>query len=235
MSTPTQPLGAGEGLGALLSRSFNLLFARLGLYVVIYLAVFLPVSVVSQVMARMMGVHASIYSPAGATALMTLGSTALLVLSVPGLVGGALALGALVHAARTQIGGGKASLGESFKTALSKWLALVAVSVVTFGAVYFGLYLLVLPGLAALFFLCLAPIALMVDDTGVGQALSRSCSLALKVPGEIVVIGLIAFAATLVLGLIPLIGMLANAVVMPWTLIALTLAYGKAKKMATPA
>ncbi|HCJ11373.1 MAG TPA: hypothetical protein DHW14_09475 [Clostridiales bacterium] len=235
MSTPTRPLSAGEGLGALLSRSFNLLFAQLGLYVVIYLAVSVPVAVVTHLMVRMMGVHVSIYSPAGTAALMTLGNTALLALSVPGLVGGALVLGALLHTVRTQMGGGKTSLGEAFKTALSKWLPLVAVSVVTFAAVYMGLYLLVLPGLAALFFLCLAPIALMVDDAGVGQALSRSCSLALKVPGEIVVIGLIAFMATLVLGLIPLIGWLANAVVIPWTLIALTLAYGKAKKMATPA
>jgi hypothetical protein len=235
MSTPTQPLGTGEGLGALLSRSFNLLFAQLGLYVVIHLIVFVPVLAVSQAMAGMIGVHASVYSPAGATAIMTLGATARLVLLVPSLVGGALLLGALIHTANTQIEGGKASLGESFKTALSKWLPLVAVSVVTFGAFFVGLLLLVLPGFAALFFLCLAPIALMEDDVGVGQALSRSCSLAVKVPGEIIVIGVIAFVATLVLGLIPLIGMFTNAVVMPWTLIALTLAHGKAKKMAAPA
>mgnify|MGYP006866709564 CR=1 FL=1 len=147
----------------------------------------------------------------------------------------ALVLGALIHAAKTQMAGGRVSVGEAYKAALSKWLPLVAVTVVVGLAVLVGSLLLLLPGLAALFFLCLAPIALMVDGVGVGNALSRSCSLALKVPGEIVVIGLLAFAARAVLSLIPLVGRLGICVVAPWALVALTLAYEKAKKMAASA
>ncbi len=237
MSTPTQPQPAqADDLGALLNRSFNLFFARIGQYVVISLIVAVPILVLSLLLVVVMATGApSVESPMGARALLGIGTGGVVLVSILGFLGGALVLGALIHAARTQIAGGETSVGEAYRAALSKWLPLVAVTIVVGLAASVGSLLFLLPGLAALFFLCLTPIALMVDDLGVGQALSRSCSLALKVPGEIIVIGLIAFAAGVVLGLIPILGLFANCVVMPWALIALTLAYEKAKKLAAPA
>jgi hypothetical protein len=234
MSTPTQPQPAqSDDLGALLSRSFDLFFARIGQYVVISLIVAVPIVVVSFLLVVVMAIGApSVESPIGVAAFAGIGTGGALLLSILGTVGGALMFGAVIHAAKTQIAGGETSVGEAYKAALSKWLPLVAVTIVVGLAVSVGSLLFLLPGLAALFFLCLTPIALMVDDLGVGQALSRSCSLALKVPGEIIVIGLIAVAAAVVLGLIPILGLFANCVVMPWALIALTLAYEKAKRMA---
>ncbi|HCJ11374.1 MAG TPA: hypothetical protein DHW14_09480 [Clostridiales bacterium] len=230
MSTPAQPVSV-EGLGVLLARSFKLLRAQIGTYVVISLVFLVPGFLLSLSLMAVTAAGENLTEPA---ALLGLG-TAFVVLLLIIALGSVLMLGALIHAAKTQIGGGKVSPSEAYRAALSRWPSLAATTVIIYIVVGLGLALLVLPGLVAFFFLCLAPIALMVDDMGVRQALSRSCSLALKVPVEIVVISVIASVVASVLGAIPVIGLLVNCVVMPWDVIAMTLAYGKAKKTAASA
>jgi len=233
MSTPTQPV-SGEDLGTLLGRSFSLFFAQIGQYLLISLIVLAPLFLISVILtALFVAAGAGVAgTQIGAANLFALGVGVGVTVSILSLVGGAFVLGALVHGAKTQIGGGSVSIGEAYKAAAGKWLSLVAITIVVGIAVGLGSLLLVLPGLAAFFFLCLSPIAVMADDARTGQALSKSCSLVLRVPGEVIVVALISFVAMFVLGSIPVIGWLSNCLVLPWTMIALTLAYEKARRLA---
>ncbi|HCJ10709.1 MAG TPA: hypothetical protein DHW14_06050, partial [Clostridiales bacterium] len=76
MSTPTQPQPAqADDLGALLNRSFNLFFARIGQYVVISLIVAVPILVLSLLLVVVMATGApSVESPMGARALLGIGT-----------------------------------------------------------------------------------------------------------------------------------------------------------------
>jgi len=228
MSTPTQPV-SGEDLGTLLGRSFSLFFAQIGQYLLISLIVLAPLFLISVILtALFVAAGAGVAgTQIGAANLFALGVGVGVTVSILSLVGGAFVLGALVHGAKTQIGGGSVSIGEAYKAAAGKWLSLVAITIVVGIAVGLGSLLLVLP-----FFLCLSPIAVMADDARTGQALSKSCSLVLRVPGEVIVVALISFVAMFVLGSIPVIGWLSNCLVLPWTMIALTLAYEKARRLA---
>jgi hypothetical protein len=230
MSTPAQPVSA-ETLGGLLTRSVRLLLAQIGQYVAISLIVLVPGFLLSL---SLMALGAAGENLTEFTALLGIATAFVALLLIIAFVS-ALMLGALIHAAKTQIGGGRVSIGEAYRAALSRWPSLAATTITIYIAVGLGLVLLVIPGLVAFFFLCLAPIALMVDAMGVRQALSASCSLVLKVPVEVIVITVVVCVAASVLNLIPVVGLLANSVVMPWDVIAMTLAYGKAKKMAVPA
>lgn len=231
MSVPTQPVNA-EDIGAILSRSFNLLFAQIGQYLIISLVVILPMFLISLLGSLlMMGVLSAGYygAEAGMAALLGAGAAFTVVMSVIGLVGGSVLTGALVHAADKQISGGTVSFGEAYKSAFGKWAPLLLVTLVVGLAVGVGSMLLIIPGLVAAFFLCLAPLAVMLENAGVGSALGRSCALALKAPGEIIVIALIAFVASFILGLIPVIGWFLGLLIAPWAVIALTLAFKKAQ------
>lgn len=237
MSTPTPTRVSGDELGTLLSQSFNLLFAQIGQYLLISLAAILPVFVVSLIFGLVVAGSAMRMGLAGLAGGATgLGLGGLLgaglvfgiVMYAVSWVVGSLMIGAIAHAASCQTSTGQVSFQESYKAAWAKFWVLLVVLLIVGLAVGFGSMLLVLPGLAAFFFLCLAPIAVMVDGADIGTAITRSCQYALKVPLEIFVIGVIAFAAMFVLALIPVVGWFASCVVLPWAFIALTLAYKKA-------
>lgn len=237
MSVPTQPIKA-EDIGAILSRSFNLLFAQIGQYLIISLAVILPMFLISMLGSMLLigFLSAGYYgSEAGLAAVFGAGTAFTLVMSLIGLIGGSVLTGALVHAADKQISGDTVSFGGSYKAAFAKWVPLLLVTLVVGLAVGVGSMLLIIPGLVAAFFLCLAPLAVMLENAGLGSALGRSCSLALKAPGEIIVIALIAFVASFILALIPVLGWFLGLLVAPWAVIALTLAFKKAQGMSPAA
>ncbi len=239
MATPKSqtPVPSGD-LGQLLSTSFNLLLAQIGPYILISLIVLIPVGLVYMLAMAFGLLGGGLLT--GQPNLEALVGTAtgvglIISVSVIGLIGQALMAGALIHAANSQASGGKVSVGEAYKASLAKAGTLIILFLVVGIAVGVGSILLVLPGLAAFFFFCLTPMAVMLDNDGVGQALGRSVKLALKIPVEIIVIGVITFVLSFIFAFIPFIGALASCVIMPWAFIALTLAYKKAQEAAPAA
>jgi hypothetical protein len=237
MATPKSqtPVPSGD-LGQLLSTSFNLLLAQIGPYILISLIVLIPVGLVCM-LAMAFGLLGGglLTGQPNLDTLVGMATGVGLIVSVIGLIGQALMAGALIHAANSQASGGKVSVGEAYKASLAKAGTLIIVILVVGIAVCVGSILLVLPGLAAFFFFCLTPMAVMLDNDGVGQALGRSVKLALKIPVEIIVIGVITFVLSFIFAFIPFIGALASCVIMPWAFIALTLAYKKAQEAAPAA
>lgn len=234
MSQPAPVKMSGDDLGALLSRSWNLLLSQIGQYFLISLAAILPVTLISFVFGLLMvgsamrfGLGDLTGAGLGLGGLVGLGLVSTIVVYLVSLLVGSMLMGALVHAANGQAATGRVSFQEAYRAAWAKVWTLVAVTLIVGLAVGLGSMLLVLPGLAAFFFLCLSPIAVVVDGVDIGTAIVRSCQYALRIPLEILVVGAIAFVATWILCLIPFVGWLAACLVVPWALIALTLAYKK--------
>ena len=163
----------------------------------------------------------------------------------------AIAIGLVIKAVEAHLEGRTLSLGENFK-AITPVLGNLLVASLIFGlAVGLGTMLLIIPGLAALFFFYMTPQAVVIDKMGAFQALGRSAQLALKVPGEVIVILVIAFVYGMIVGLITggaaftvgfhisagyyilqIVGGLLSAVATAWVGIAMTLAYKRAKELA---
>jgi hypothetical protein len=226
--TPAPNPVSGDQLGTILSQSWTLLVSQGGQYALIVLAATVPVFILSLVFSLAMVGGALSVGVGGAglsLGLLRAGLGFGVVIYAVSLVCGTLMIGALSHAASTQTSTGVVSFAASYRAAWAKFWVLLAVLIIVGLAVGLGSMLFVLPGFAALFFLCLSPIAIMVDGAGIGAAISVSFRRALKIPLEIFVIGVIACGATFILNLIPLVGWLASCVVVAWAFIALTLAY----------
>lgn len=233
MSTSSQTPVTGTDLGGLLQSSFNYLFAQIGQYILISLISLIPFFVLTVIFFLAFGLGGlGLAGGLDFGALLGIGAFAMLLIFALAIVTAALMSGALIQAANSQAAGGKVSVGDAYKAAFAKFGPLIVVYLVVGIAVGIGSILLVLPGLVAFFFLCLAPMAVMIDNAGIGDALGRSCRFALKVPAEIIVVLVIAFVASFILSFIPFIGWLANCLVSPWAFIALTLAYKKAQSLA---
>lgn len=125
------------------------------------------------------------------------------------LVGGVLMQGVVTHTVVADLQGRKTSLGESLNVALRSFWVLLAIGIVSGLAMMFGLILLIVPGiLIFLIWMVAGPVAI-AERTGVGQALSRSRTLTRDHRWWLLLIAVIYFAVSWVLGMIA--GMLSAA------------------------
>ncbi len=236
MSTPGQTPVAGGDIEVLVRDSFSYLVRELIPYLLISVVTLVPFFLLGSILDRAFGFS---LLAAALTGNLLRGPVFVgtLLLSLLSLAAAVLLTAALIHAANTQLGGGRVSLTDSYRFALAKGVPFLPLYLVVAVVISVGCLLLVIPGLVAAFFLCLAPLAAAVDDVDLGEAVSRSCRYALKVAPELIVILVIALAVVCVPMLIPFIGkvlvFLVSFLVSPWLIIALALAYRKAKALAS--
>lgn len=118
------------------------------------------------------------------------------------LVGGVLMQGVVTHTVVADLQGRKTSLGESLNVALRSFWVLVGVGIVSGVAITLGLILLIVPGiLIALIWMVAGPVAI-AERTGVGRALERSRTLTRDHRWWLLLIGVIYFAVSWVLGIL---------------------------------
>lgn len=118
------------------------------------------------------------------------------------MVCGVLMQGVVTHTVVADLQGRKTSLGESLGVALRSFWVLLGVGIVSGLAMMLGLILLVVPGiLIFLIWMVAGPVAI-AERTGVGKALSRSRFLTRDHRWWLLLIAVIYFAVSWVLGLI---------------------------------
>jgi len=126
------------------------------------------------------------------------------------MVCGVLMQGVVTHTVVADLQGRKTSLGESLGVALRSFWVLLGIGIVSGIATTFGLILLVVPGvLIFLIWLVAGPVAI-AERTGVFEALSRSRTLTRDHRWWLLLIAVVYFAVSWVLGLLA--GLLSLAV-----------------------
>lgn len=126
------------------------------------------------------------------------------------LVGGVLMQGVVTHTVVADLQGRKTSLGESLNVALRSFWVLVGIGIVSGLATTLGLILLIVPGiLIFLIWMVAGPVAI-AERTGVGRALERSRTLTRDHRWWLLLIAVVYFVVSSVLGVLA--GMLSVAV-----------------------
>ncbi len=252
MSTPAQPATPQSGVGDVLGKSFQLYFGRFANYLVIPVCVLGPAYIVNAIIkffvvrAAMRAVlenpFAAVGTALGGSALVGL-LTNLIQWAAMG-----LALGLLAKIAVAQFEGRTMTATEAFQETKPVLGALVVGSVLFGLAMALGLLLLVLPALVVGFFFCLVPHSIVLGNEDAFGAFGRSARTALKVPAELALVLVIAFAYEFLAGLItgaiglvgaftvgPFLAMIVGAafavVLVPWLAIALALVFQKGKEL----
>jgi len=127
----------------------------------------------------------------------------------------AILQGTLIYATVQDLSGGKASIGESLATGLRAFLPLLVVSILFFLAMFFGLILLIVPGIMIGVAWCVCVPALVAERTGIFGAFSRAAELTRgnrwRIFGLVVIVWIILLVIGLILGAISGINMLAQA------------------------
>jgi hypothetical protein len=127
----------------------------------------------------------------------------------------AILQGTLIYATVQDLSGGKASIGESLATGLRAFLPLLIVSILFFLAMFFGLILLVVPGIMIGIAWCVCVPALVAERTGIFGAFGRAAELTRgnrwRIFGLVVVVWIILLVIGMVLGAISGLNMLALA------------------------
>ena len=131
-----------------------------------------------------------------------------------------IASGVVVLMARDALAGREPALGDALEAVLARLLDVVVVAILVTLIVVIGLLFLVLPGVAAAFFLIFAMPAVLLDGQPAVDALRRSFTLVRDNLGVVagLILGCILVAAATgvvvaILGHVPLVGGLAAAVV----------------------
>ncbi len=243
MSASPQPTPSGSDLGAIIGQSFNLYFTRLAQYIIVPLFVLLPAYIINGIIEQLAwraALGAALYGGLGAA----IGGS-FLVSFLTGLIqwtAYGLAIGLVAKMVEAHLGGKTLSLGEAFKAVPVGPLALVSL---LFGvATSIGWFIIIIGGLAAWFFFCLAFPATALDHESPIDALTRAVKGALKVPAELIVVLVIFLAYFFITGAIAgvfiftglriVVQILSGAFavfVIPWFGAALTLCYNKAKQL----
>lgn len=126
------------------------------------------------------------------------------------LVGGVLMQGVVTHTVVADLQGRKTSLRESLNVALRSFWVLIGIGIVSGVAMGLGLILLIVPGiLIFLIWLMAGPVAI-AERTGVFEALSRSRTLTRDHRWWLLLIAVVYFVVSWVLGLLA--GLLSLAV-----------------------
>ncbi len=244
MSTSPQTTPSSD-IGALISQSFNLYFQRFAQYIMVAVATAIPAYVVTAII-NALTVRAALGSLGGGYgSLGAAVGASFLVSFLTGIIewtAFGIAIGIVAVMVEAGLKGKALSLGEAFKAIPVGPLAITAV---VFGlAVALGSLLLVLPGIAAGFFFCLALPATALDKEGLVTAFTRAAKAALRVPAELAIVLVIFFIYFFVAGAIAVVfaflgGSFGSTLftgiflvfALPWFGIALTLCYDRAKKL----
>ena len=118
------------------------------------------------------------------------------------MVCGVLMQGVVTHTVVADLQGRKTSLGESLNVALRSFWVLLGVGIVSGLAMMFGLVLLIVPGiLIFLVWMVAGPVAI-AERAGVGRALERSRTLTRDHRWWLLLIAVIYFAVSWVLGIL---------------------------------
>jgi len=245
VSTSPQPSPGASEIGTILAQSFNLYFGRFAQSIIIPVVVLLPAYILRAII---QGLFWRLFwgtaFHGGIGGLASLGGNFIVDLLLGFIQWGAyaLTLALVAKVVESQIAGKSISLSEAYRSIPRASLITTAA---LFGiATAIGWYLLVLPGLAVWFFLCLAMPAVALDREEPLAALARSVRAVLKVPVEIVVILLIFVAYFFVGGIIAgafffvggfyTVSILTGIVyllIAPWLGISLALCYNRAKTL----
>jgi len=143
----------------------------------------------------------------------------------------------LIKACQESIFESQITIGNCFRTGLSKLFPYIVAAILSFLAITFGFILLIIPGIIFLVWFSLFEPVTVLEDSGYAKALGRSKFLVKgyfwRTLGFFIVTALLSFALTgilsEILGLIPVIGqlfsLLLQLIVLPFQVIAETLYY----------
>lgn len=124
-----------------------------------------------------------------------------LLVSVVAMVLAAVLQAALVHGTISDLNGKKASFGECLQTGLRYGLPVIGLSILFSFAIVVGLVLLVVPGVLMMLAWAVAVPALVVEQTGVFGAFSRSAELTKGHRWAILGLGLVFWIISFIIGL----------------------------------
>lgn len=156
----------------------------------------------------------------------------IVVFAIVSIVAGVLMTGAVIHAVSEQYVRQRISIGEAYRFALGRLGPMLGAAVLA-GLAVFGMAITVIGIPAAVYFgvrWLFVYQAALLEGTGARAALSRSSALVKgtwwRVFGIILVIGIIVFAASAILGLIPVVGsVIGTILVTPFGVAGGTLLY----------
>lgn len=151
--------------GRALGTSFSLYFKRLPVYFLITLVIFLPM------VAATIWVRVSPPTDLATAGYMAIGVLLLTMMLYP------LAAGSVVFAVFNDMRGKSVGVGESLGAGFSRLLPVIGVGLVTGILVVIGLVLFVIPGLVVMGIYYVAVPAAVIENLGVGAAMSRSKAL----------------------------------------------------------
>ncbi len=164
----------------------------------------------------------------GAVTMFALGGVAGGVASAVGgflllvVIGGIVSLvasGVVIVMARDALAGRDPDIGAAVSAVTARFVDVLFASVIAMIMVGVGLVLFVIPGLMAAFFLIFTLPAVLLDGNGAVDALRRSFSVVRQNVGPVIgliigwiIVGVVTVIVAKVLGLVPILGALASAV-----------------------
>jgi hypothetical protein len=191
-----------------IGRVFELTFGAIGanglpLLLISLLFVGLP-------QAAMAWAQSYFYAQAGASAFMGMAAVVWVVGLIVSMICNVLMQGVVTHTVVADLQGRKPTLGESLGVALRSFWVLLGIGIVSGLAMMLGMILLIVPGvLIFLIWMVAGPVAI-AERAGVGRALDRSRTLTRDHRWWLLLLAVIYFAVSWVLGILA--GMLGVAV-----------------------
>lgn len=141
--------------------------------------------------------------------------------------------GATAHAGKLALQGSTDNAWAPYQAALGQYVTFLLLSIVLAVALGLGFMLLIIPGVILAVLLALSPMAVAVDNLGVGDALKKAWNLGLKHFWTILLVGVVVAVVSFVLGLvtspIPLVSTYLSMVVSVYGAIALAAMYKAAR------
>ena len=164
-------------IGVVLQTTFQVLGRNLATFTILGLVLTgLPATIIAYASFATMGDQATELAR-GAFTLSPGYFQAIGLSGIAGLILTTILQGALIYATVQDLNGQKASVADCLATGLRNFLALIAVTILLYLAVGFGMVLLLVPGLMIACAWCVAIPALVADRTGIFGAFSRAADL----------------------------------------------------------
>ena len=183
-------------IGRVIGETFGVLRRNLLAFLVLsFLLSGVPLAIVNMFQATAVQAGGNIDFSVDALMWIGLGALAAIVTT-------AILQGTLIYATVQDMSGGKASIGDSLATGLRAFLPLLVVSVLFFLAMFFGLLLLIVPGIMIGVAWCVCVPALVAERTGIFGAFSRAADLTRGNRWRIFGLAVITWIVLLVIGMV---------------------------------
>ena len=159
----------------------------------------------------------------------TVGVSSIILISIVTLIVVTWMMAASTYAVYNVVSGKTVTAWDNYKLGLKKFWVFLGMSIVATFLVGIGLILLIIPGIIAAIFLSYAYYLLVAENLTIGKAISRSFELAKRSWVSILVLVIILAAIGGVLGMIPVVNLIASPIMSIFGTLVIALLYGKVK------